>query len=190
MLTAQKEPILIAKSSAEEGVRFRQSLCELYYGKMMGVCLRYAKDKDQAKDILHDGFIKVFDKINQFDNKGSLEGWIRRVMVNTAIDFCRKNTFTFSMDEKFDLEDLDSNGTNESDLEAFLNTFSADQIMKMVQGLSPVYRVVFNLYAIENYSHKEISEKLGISEGASKSNLSRARINLQKMFFKSKVNSI
>lgn len=168
------------KATIKDKQKLQQELYEQHYKKMMGVCLRYAMDKDEAKDILHEGFIKVFNKIDQFDNKGSLEGWIRRVIVNTAIDHCRTTIHTTSLNENYDLtEEIEEDNELYEDL-------SAEEIMQMIQSLSPVYRTVFNMYAIENYSHKEIAEKLGISEGTSKSNLSKARMSLKKMFFEHK----
>lgn len=156
---------------------------EQHYKKMMGICLRYSKDRDEAKDILHESFIKIFEKIDLFENKGSLEGWIRKVVVNTAIDHCRKNIYTTNIDKNHynpHEEIFDEDG------DELYNGVSAEEIMQMVQNLSPAYRTVFNMYAIENYSHKEISEKLGISEGSSKSNLAKARMNLKKMFYEHK----
>lgn len=161
--------------------KFQQKLYEQHYRKMMGVCLRYSKDKDEAKDILHESFIKVFNKIDRFDNKGSLEGWIRKIVVNTAIDSSRKTIHITAINEKYDA--IQEEIEEENDL---YDDFSVEEIMQMVQNLSPAYRTVFNMYAIERYSHKEIAEKLGISEGTSKSNLAKARMNLKKMFYECK----
>lgn len=156
----------------------QQKLYEFFYRKMMGVSLRYTHNSDEAKDLLHDSFIKIFQNIQKFDNKGSLEGWVRRTLVNTIIDHFRKNRNVFiSSDEMLDsLEYPDE----ESPDEALISQFNREDILKMVQSLSPGYRTVFNLYVFEEYTHNEIADKLGISVGASKSNLAKARLNLKK----------
>lgn len=157
----------------------QQKVFETFYGKMLVVCLRYAKSMDEAKDFLQDGFIKVFDKIGKFDSKGSLEGWIRRVMVNTAIDAIRKNKsnlFTSFDDMERKLSDTVEEETIEDEFE-----FSAKDVMKALHDLSPAYRTVFNLYILEGHSHREIAEKLNISEGTSKSNLAKAKQRIKKI---------
>lgn len=163
---------------------------ELYYGKMMSVCLRYVKDRDSAQEVLQDGFIKVFDKLDLFDFRGSIEGWMRRIFSNTAIDAIRKakrNPFLSENDNDF--KDPGVNQIEEmEDLEML--QLSYQKAMDCVNHLSPAYRTVFNLYVFEEYSHKEIAEILGISEGTSKSNLAKARINLQKMLEKKNVNKV
>jgi RNA polymerase sigma factor (sigma-70 family) len=122
--------------------------------------------------IMQEGFIKVFQKIEQYTKKGSLEGWIRRIMINTALEKYRSHVIMQSVDEKTATK-------NDLVYEETIQNISADDIISIIQTLTPKYRMVFNLYAIEGYSHKEIAEKLGISEGTSKSNLSRARTILQ-----------
>jgi len=140
---------------------------------MYGLCLQYAGNEDDAKDIMQEGFIKVFKKIDQFSAKGSIIGWIRRIMINTALEKYRSQVNLQSMDNgNFQIE--------ESVNDNILENLEAEVIMKLIQDLSPQYRLIFNLYAIEGYSHREISEMTGISEGTSKSNLSRARSILQK----------
>jgi RNA polymerase sigma factor (sigma-70 family) len=160
----------------------QHELYNMFKSKMFGICLRYAGNYHDAEDILQDGFIKVFDKINQFGFRGSFEGWMRRIMVNTALEKYRLhyNQIHLNMaNAEIDKED-------DSDIIAEID---ADVLIKIIQELSPRYRVVFNLYAIEGYSHKEISEMLRITEGTSKSNLSRARTILQekvnKCYYKS-----
>lgn len=140
---------------------------------MYGLCLQYSGDEDDAKDILQEGFIKVFRKIGQYSGKGSFMGWIRRIMINTALEKYRSAVNMQSIDDHEVLEEevIDDN---------ILASLTAEEITKLIQELSPQYRLIFNLYAIEGYSHKEISEMTGISEGTSKSNLSRARTILQK----------
>jgi len=147
-------------------------LYEEYYGKMMGVCLRYSNNKDDALDILHEGFIKVFKNLKKYELGTSLNAWIRRIMVNTAIDFYRKNVRrrTEDIDHAYDLSTNDPTA---------ISKMTTDEILKSVQQLSPAYRAVFNLYIIEGYSHKEIADLLGITESTSRSNLVKARLKLK-----------
>lgn len=147
----------------------------------MGVCLRYTRDQDTAQEVLQVGFIKVFEKLEHFDFKGSFEGWVRRIIVNTSIDSIRKNKRgPISTDEEYLFNDADSSPEDDSDL-IELNSIKAEHAMEAIQSLSPAYKTVFNLYVIENYSHKEIAEILDISEGTSKSNLAKAKQNLRKI---------
>ena len=168
--------------------RSQQRVYELYYGRMLAVCLRYTKNTDQAKDILQDGFIKVFRSVDRFNRSGSFEGWVRRIMVNTAIDHFRrtKNAYLLlgedrSIEDVGDREEqdepVDSEGEEDLDLKP------ADVINAM-QKLTPAYRTVFNLYVFEEMSHKEIADLLGINVGTSKSNLAKAKMNLKKMLRK------
>lgn len=152
-----------------------------YYGKMMAVCLRYVKDRDSAQEIVQDGFIKVFDKLDLFDFRGSIEGWMRRIFSNTAIDAIRKaKRNPFLSDQDNDFKTPAENAMEEKeDLEALQLKYEV--AMDCIDRLSPAYRTVFNMYVFEEYSHKEIADILGISEGTSKSNLAKARMNLQKM---------
>ena len=150
----------------------QELLYNKYSGKMYGVCLQYSDNYDDAKDILQEGFIKVFTNLHQFKGKGSFEGWIRRIMVNTALEKYRDKHYLNRVDED-EAEKLEKVDYN------IIDEMSARDLMKVIQELSPKYRMVFNLFAIEGYSHKEISALLEISEGTSKSNLSRARAILQ-----------
>ncbi len=157
----------------------QKALYENYYGKMLGACMRYAKDSDEAKDMLQEGFLKVFNNIQNYSNKGSFEGWMRRVVVNACIDQIRKNkknylivSTTFANEQVNITEEI-----NDDDL---ADKISEAEILRAVQDLTPAYRMVFNLYVIEEYTHKEIAELLDISEGTSKSNLSKAKFNLKK----------
>ena len=162
----------------------QQKLYEAFYGKMFGVCMRYTKEREDALDVLQDGFVKVFNNIKLFGNTGSLEGWIRKIMVNTAIDFYRKNkkslTFADSEYVEQNAEDIKEDESNE---EEYLS-ISPDEIMEAVQQLTPAYRTVFNMYMIDGYTHKEIAEQLGINEGTSKSNFAKAKMNLKKVLAK------
>ncbi len=152
------------------------------YGKMLGTCMRYASDMDEAKDFLHDGFIKVFEKVKYFKHTGSFEGWVRRIIVNNTIDCLRKkNKMQFNSDSDYSLLNLTDN--SEEGLEKLNQTnLSAARIIEMIQELSPAYKTVFNLYVIEEYSHKEIAEILGISIGTSKSNLAKAKMKLKNFY--------
>lgn len=143
--------------------------------------MRYARDRDSAEEMLQEGFIKVFDKLEGFDDKGSFEGWMRRIIANTAIDQIRKskkNPMLTDNDEDFKLGSEDRIVEQE---EADALEIRAEMAMEAIQQLSPAYRAVFNLYVMEEYTHKEIAEILNISEGTSKSNLAKAKMNLQKI---------
>lgn len=150
----------------------QKQLYEAHYGKMMGVCLRYADNKDDALDILHEGFIKVFRHIAKYQPGTSLYSWIRRIMVNTAIDYYRKSIRrrTEDLDQAYDLSSNDPDAVSQC---------TEKEILTAVQTLSPAYRAVFNLYVIEGFSHKEIADQLGITESTSRSNLVKARSKLK-----------
>ncbi len=145
-----------------------------HYGSMMGVCLRYAGDQDEAMDILHEGFIKVFKNINKYKPGTSLNAWIRRIMINTSIDYYRKKTRRRT-DDIEQAYDLSHEGVNA------VSICGEKEILAAIQKLSPAYRTVFNMYVIEGYSHKEIADELDISESTSRSNLVKARLKLQAM---------
>ena len=161
--------IEIIKACIKGDRKAQKQLYQLFADKMFGVCLRYADNVDEAKDILQDGFIKVFLNLKQFNYKGSFEGWVRRIMVNTALEKFRDKNYLFAVNMEQGYESRDK------EYDHILSELAAKDLLKMVQELSPQYRMVFNLYAIEGYSHKEICEMLNIKEGTSKSNLSRAR---------------
>jgi RNA polymerase sigma-70 factor (ECF subfamily) len=166
----------------------QQRVYELFYGKMMAVCLRYTKNHDQAKDILQDGFIKVFRSMDAFNRAGSFEGWIRRIMVNTAIDYFRraKNSYLLLGEERSieDFGDMDVEDTLEDRQEDELPDLKPADVINAMQKLTPAYRTVFNLYVFEEMTHKEIAEVLGINIGTSKSNLAKAKQNLKKLLKK------
>jgi len=151
--------------------RAQRALYDTYSAKMYGVCLRYFPKSEVAKDILHDGFIKVFTSISSFRGDGSLEGWIRRIIVNTALEHIRK-----------------SKGYNEVELknvvgieaQSLINDLDMPFYLKIVDELPPQYKLVFNLYAIDDFTHAEIAELLGITVSTSKSNYSRAKAILRK----------
>ncbi|GGH18035.1 RNA polymerase sigma factor [Pedobacter zeae] len=145
--------------------------------KMLAVCMRYAKDRMEAEDVLQMGYIKIFQKIKEYRGDGSFEGWMRRVMVNTAIESYRKNLRSLNVVEIDEAYEQPSTGFD-------FGTLGMQDLMKAIQKLADGYRMVFNMYVIEGYSHKEIGEALGISEGASKSQLSRARAILKEEIIK------
>lgn len=146
----------------------QNELYRRFAGRMIGVCMRYAKNRDDASDILQDAFVKVYLNLKSFKAEGSFEGWIKRIMINTALKHYRKN-LKFSND--VDIEQAYDVSFNSHTVERL----SANELMGLVQKLPDGYRTIFNLYAIEGFQHNEISEMLGISEGTSKSQLARAR---------------
>jgi RNA polymerase sigma-70 factor (ECF subfamily) len=150
----------------------QERLYTMFSKRMFGLCLQYADNQDDAADILQEGFIKVFRKLGQFGGKGSFEGWIRRIMINTALERYRSQVRLYPLTDQTMKKD-------EMVDEEVFERLSAADLIRLVQELPPRYRMVFNLYAIEGYSHKEIGEMMGISVGTSKSNLSRARDILQ-----------
>lgn len=161
-------------SECIDGSRKAQSmLYHQFAPKMFGVCLRYAKDATEAEDNLQDGFIKVFANLKNFRHDGSLEGWIRRIMINVSLEKLRKQHLLYPVE---DVAVYDT--VNFSD--DVLAKIAAEDLMKLIQQLPPRYRMVFNLYVIEGYSHQEIAQEMSITQGTSKSNLARAREILKK----------
>jgi RNA polymerase sigma-70 factor (ECF subfamily) len=152
--------------------KMQHELYERFAPKMYGVCLRYAANAEEAEDILQEGFIKVFRKIGSYRGEGSFEGWIRRIFVNTAIEQFRKKTYLQPITEQ-------EESTIEGKYISVLDNLGEKDIIKLIQQLSPGYRTVFNMYVIEGFTHKQIAEALNISEGTSKSQLSRAKLILQ-----------
>ena len=169
--TYTEEQIIAGCISGER--RYQEILYHTYSSKMFSVCLRYANEYAGAEDLLQDGFIKVFNNIQKFRSEGSFEGWIRRIFVNNSIEYFRKkaNMYVVQETEALTYEYYDDNAVQK---------LMKEDLMKIIQSLSVGYRTIFNLYAIEGYSHKEIAEMLNITEGTSKSQLARARYLLQK----------
>jgi RNA polymerase sigma factor (sigma-70 family) len=153
--------------------RMQEELYNRFASKMYAVCLRYSSNSEDAQDLLQEGFIKIFKNLDKFRAEGSFEGWIRRVFVNTSIEHYRRKVNLISTSEREDNMVVDSSWNA-------LDKLGEKDIIALVQELSPGYRTVFNMYAIEGYSHKEIGHLLGISEGTSKSQLARAKGILQK----------
>ncbi len=156
----------------------KKALYDQYAGKLFSVCLQYTSTREEAEDVLQDVFIKIFQNIKQFKGQGSFEGWLRRITVNSAISHYHKNSKMYALVSP---ETVPDNSDEEAQDKENEYDYSADELMGMIQTLAPRYKMVFSLYAIERHSHKEIAEMLNISEGTSKSQLSRARVILQKM---------
>lgn len=156
-------------------------LYERYADKMLGVCCRYVSDRDTARDLLHDGFVTVFTKISDFRSEGAFEGWLRRIFVNTALGYLRKNANLHDprqVDDMFDLREDDASA---------LEKMSAQELLDLIGRMPDGYRTVLNLYAVEGYSHKEIADLLNISENTSRSQYARAKSYLQKSLSKHEI---
>ena len=171
------EKVLI-KGCQRGKAKFQRQLYELYAPKMLGVCMRYFRSKSEAQDALQDGFVKVYTKINNFRGQGSLEGWIRRIMVNTSLNVLRNNL------KHLYHADVDDDKVHIADLSVDYDQFNVRDIMKLIQEMPPGYQIIFNMYEIDGYSHKEIAEELKISVNTSKSQLLKARKYLQKELLK------
>ena len=164
----------LIKGCIEGNRRMQEELYQRFSPRMYAVCLRYAGKAEEAEDILQEGFIKIFKKLDSFRSEGSFEGWIRRIFVNTAIEHFRRKRYLMPISEK-------EENTIEGKYISVLDELAEKDILALVQELSPGYRTVFNMYVVEGYTHKEIADLLGISEGTSKSQLSRAKVILQEM---------
>lgn len=151
----------------------QRKMYERYSSRMFAVCLRYSKDRDAAMDILQDGFITLFSKISSYKNEGSFEGWMRRIFVNTALMSLRKNDILRGA------EDVSAPQTQIPVEDNVLERLDGQKIVRLISEMPAGFRAVFNMAVIDGFSHQEISQKLGISEGASRSQLSRARLWLQ-----------
>lgn len=153
---------------------FQTKLYDLYAPKMLGVCLRYSKSREEAEDVLHEGFLRVFTYIKKFKGTGSFEGWIKKIMVNCALFRYRNKSCLQPVTGR---DTLHHDAISDTDIASNLD---AKELLSLIQALPAGYRLVFNLYVFEGYKHREIAEALGIAEGTSKSNLFDARSLLQK----------
>lgn len=155
----------------------QRMLIKQYFGYVKSICLRYSSNNQDAEEIINDVFFKAFSNLDKYDDHHPFKGWIRTIAINTAIDYYRKNLRQPIIEniENFQIGDLNYD---------IINSISAEEILDMVRELSPMYRMVFSMFVIDGYSHKEISEKLGIKEGTSKSNLQDARKKLQAIILK------
>ena len=151
----------------------QRKIYERYSPRMFAICLRYAKDRDAAMDLLQDGFITVFSKITSYKNEGSFEGWMRRIFVNTALMSLRRNDILRGA------EDVSAPRSDVPFEDNILERLDGKKIMKLIGEMPIGFRTVFNLSVLDGFSHQEIAQQLGISEGASRSQLSRARVWLQ-----------
>lgn len=163
----------IIKGCRKRRRKSQKKLYKMFYAYGMSITLRYAESRDEAAEILNDAFMKVFTNIKSYDSERPFKPWLRRIIINTAINHYHRNKDYHQMD------DVDIAGQNLSREEHVISGISYDEIIDMVQQLTPAYRTVFNLYVIEGFKHKEIAEMLDIAEGTSKSNLSKAKKNLQ-----------
>ncbi len=164
--------VLVKRAAEGDEPAFNQIYNQIS-GKMYSLCLRYATSPDEANDFFQDGFIKLYKNLSSFRDEGSFEGWARRIFVTTSLDALKKKRIPFAdLDENFNIE-----ATNNS----VLDKLSLDHLMKIITDLPSGYRTIINLYVIENYSHKEIGEMLGITESGSKSKLHKARTYLKNL---------
>ncbi|WP_019987915.1 RNA polymerase sigma factor [Rudanella lutea] len=169
-------PDLIARCLRNER-RGQELLYRQFYGYAMSVCMRYTQSREEALEVLNDGFLKVFTRLDGFDTNLPFKGWLRRILINTAVDHYRASV-------RHQHEDIGEAGQVSTDMADAYSQLAHEELIALIQQLSPAYRLVFNLYVIDGFSHDEIAGQLGISVGASKSNLARARENLRAMIQK------
>ena len=161
----------LIKNCIKQDAQAQSQLYKQYASKLFSLCLKYSKNYAEAEDNLHDAFITVFSKIDQYNNKGSFEGWLKRIAINTSLQRYRENVGVYDITDEGNIEDV-SVDINDKDL-------SIDFLLGLIQELPDRYRLVFNLYVLDGYTHVEISELINISIGTSKSNLARARLILK-----------
>lgn len=160
----------LIKQCKKQDRKAQERLYHLFSGKFFTLCLKYSSNYEQAKDTLQEGFIKIYQNISQFKGKGTFEGWMTRIIINTALkEYQKKSIFLFVNDQEYE----------DPEVEIDEEEVPIDFLIQIIQELPDRYRLVFNLYAMDGYSHQEISELLKISVGTSKSNLSRARVKLK-----------
>lgn len=170
------EPINDLIHDALRGSRkSQQQLYQQYYGYGMSVCIRYARNREEAQEMLNDGFLKVFRYLDRFDFQKPFKFWLRRILINASIDYLRRQ-------KRIHQEEIVDHDLGMSEQAIGLDRLSANEILAMVQRLAPSYRAVFNLFVVEGFSHQEIADELGISVGTSKSNLAVARKQLKVIY--------
>jgi RNA polymerase sigma-70 factor (ECF subfamily) len=170
----------IIEGCIKQNRKAQKMLYDRYSSRFLGICMRYAKNRQEAEDILQEAFIKIFDNISQYNHSGSFEGWMRRIIVNTAISNYRKNLkHYYHLDVNDFIEFEQTELIDETE-------FTLEEMLSAIQSLAPGYRIIFNLYAIEGYSHKEIANMLGVDIATSKSQYSRARRIIQKKLLEMK----
>ncbi|MDR0753923.1 MAG: sigma-70 family RNA polymerase sigma factor [Prevotellaceae bacterium] len=167
----------LVEGCINKNINAQRELYERYAAKMLSLCIRYMCNEDEARDVMHDGFVSLFDKIKKFDQKGSLEGWIRKVFINMCLEKLRKSDKMKYQSIYSDNDDFQIIDNSMSDA---YNELGAKELMCFIGELPASFRSVFNLHAIEGYSHDEIAKILGIAQTTVRSNYSRARILLQK----------
>ncbi|MEZ4903506.1 MAG: sigma-70 family RNA polymerase sigma factor [Spirosomataceae bacterium] len=158
----------------------QELLYKQFYGYALGVCLRYVPNEDEAVEVVNDGFLKIFQKMQLYDADKPFKVWLRRVIINTALDHYRQN-LKYQQNEDISHSE---NTLAASESQSIYSQLAHEELIALIQQLSPAYRAVFNLYVIDGFTHEEIAQQLGISEGTSKSNLARARENLRNMLQK------
>lgn len=163
--STQKEILALCLQGDRQAYK---QLFDMYSGRMMALCYRYARDRNEAEDIVQEGFIRVFTKLNLYQGTGSFESWMKRVMINTALKYREKHIVKYSYSELDNVHVFDKAPT-------IIDELSKEEILKLIQELPNGYRTVFNLYVIEGYSHKDIGEMLNIGESTSRSQLVKAR---------------
>ncbi len=163
----------LVSECAKGNARAQRALFDKFAPKMLAVLMRYLRNAEEAEDTLQDGFVKIFQKIGEFKMEGSLEGWIRRIMVNTALDMLRKNKKLLGDTQ------LDDVSYKVAFNDHSFDEMNVTHLLKLIDALPDGYRIVFNMFAIEGYSHKEIADTLGVTENTSKSQYSRARAFLR-----------
>lgn len=169
------DEVLLIQECRKGNPKAQEQLYRHFASKMMGICMRYSKDKDTAHDLLQEGFIKVFLNLTEYNGSGSFEGWLRRIFINCALERIRKmRFFPEIIEEQIEQENYPS----------ALEELTAIELLHLIRELPPGYRTIFNLFAIEGFSHKEIGEMLHITEGTSRSQYARARQTLQQMIKK------
>lgn len=176
----------IISGCIENDRKSQEILFKMFYGKMLSVAMRYTVDNDSAEEILQEAFIKAFDKLPTYSG-GVFEGWLRRIVVNTAIDKIRKEKRTIFIDDGIKIEDTYFLITKDDEFEFETSDVSEEKLIKIIQSLPGRYRAVFNMYVIDGMSHKEIAEELGIVEGTSKSNYHKAKAFVRKRLFDAEV---
>ena len=160
----------LIEKCAKNDQKAQAEVYQIYAGKLFSLCLKYSRNREEAQDNLQDGFITIFNKIKSFNHKGSFEGWMKRVVINTALQKYRQKSLLSIVTEEIPEEII---------VEVDEEMVSMDYLLEIIQQLPDRYRMVFNLYILDGYSHKEIAEELNISDSTSKSNLSRARVILK-----------
>jgi RNA polymerase sigma-70 factor, ECF subfamily len=177
----EDEKNILAACKRGDAMAF-DALYHRFAPKMLVVCTRYARDRDEAKDLLQDGFIRVFDQLHTFRGEGSLEGWIRRVIVSVGLANYQKNSKI--RNQTFDIDSSFSDDNQPFMAEEITSQIAYSEMLLMIQDLPPAYKMAFNLYVFEGFKHHEIAQKLNISEGTSKSNLFQAKRILQERITK------